>query len=121
MEYTERCYCAFVDHVVVTVIGGEVTNLEYRGFDIGIPFDPKYVENPLTVERLLDEWERSLAERPFRYEASYDTYSTYGLPIEAYFDYDNYISDEEWGWEIHSISPYEAPARPQPAPPTFTG
>lgn len=121
MEYSERCFCGFVDHVVVTVIGDKVTDIQYRGGDIGIPFDPTFVENPLTVERILDNWEESLVRRPFRYEVSFATYSTYRVPVDAYFDYDRQIQDEEWGWVIHSITPYDVPAPAQPIAPAFAG
>lgn len=104
-QFTFRrvCFCLGTDPVVVTVAGDSVTRVSPAAGS-----DPNRVpprEEIRTVDRLFEllrEWE---ARDPHSKRVSY--HDELGYPVEAFFDFEENVADEEMGFEITDLRAVE--------------
>lgn len=100
--YTRTCFCPpqYRGPFEVTVRGGEVTDVAYKG-------EGEPVDRPLTEYQTVDDLFALIAEAyerdAARVDAAYDPAT--GQPTNIYIDYNEQMADEEVGFTVESVQP----------------
>jgi hypothetical protein len=100
--YTRGCFCPpqYRGPFDVTVRGGAVTDVVYRGE--GEPADRALSEFQ-TVEDLFDLIAEAYDRKAARVDVTYDAAT--GQPSDVYIDYDEQMADEEIGFTVEPVRP----------------
>jgi hypothetical protein len=95
-----RCFCGGLGEIRTTVVNGAVTERVY--VESGDPVPDAWYTQIATVDAMLET-----VDGAFRKDAAdvRVTYSSRGIPTDAYIDYKANWADEEFGWSVVSFTP----------------
>lgn len=97
--YRRICFCLGTDPVVVTVEGDSVTRVgPAPGSDPNRVPPRKDIRTVGGLFELLREWE---ARDPHSQRVRY--HDELGYPVEAFFDFEENVADEEMGFEVSDL------------------
>ncbi len=102
-ELQRLCYCPdeTVRPVTVSVRGSAFAGLAHT--DDGTAADTVWFRDFLTMERVFEYLERTVAERPAVFMATYD--AVLGYPVSVELDGDRQVADDELWLEIPALRP----------------
>lgn len=95
--YQRVCFCPLAV-VSVEVLDGEVVAVEWAG-----PGEEPEIElEGHTIDELFDRTRSELERDPFRATLEFDP--ALGHPTSVYFDYEEHVADEEWGFQVEDFT-----------------
>ncbi len=109
-EYTYElmitCYCTqnYVGPHKLHIKGDEIVSYKID-LDGGAVLDDQTDIRQFTIDALADRVDEILARDPFSQDV--EVHPDYNFPVSVYFDIDQRIADEEWGYEITNFKVLE--------------
>ena len=100
-EFRWICFCVaeVTDPVIVTVVDNSVTRVTYA--DTGESVDPNIVSSYPTINQLFLLVENAIVEEADVIRVDFD--ESRGFPVDASFDYDTGVVDEELGFSAGQL------------------
>ncbi len=95
------CFCLVRGEHDLNIVNNSITTIKNnQGMAVAINNS-----GLITINELFEFIEKSLGRNPATSRIKYDT--TYGYPVDVYFDYDTRMADEERGYVLKNFIPTE--------------
>jgi len=93
-----RCFCGHLE-IRTTVVDGVATSRTF--VHDGSPVPDNQFRTLETVDAMLAHVEKAINDRVAELDATYDER---GVPVNVYIDYEANTIDEEFGWDVTSLT-----------------
>lgn len=97
--YRTQCFCA-AEALSIEVLNGEVVSVEPADPTQQPPLDAEVTG--YTIEELLDRVRTELRRGPHDARTVFD--QSHGIPVDVFFDYQENVIDEEWGFVVEDFT-----------------